>query len=346
MNGLRAFVRRRRQLRERWDAARAEWAIERAIEAAVSRDRLLVVGPWISEVGFETLYWVPFLRWVMAAFCLSPDRVVAVSRGGVQAWYAGIAGRYLEIWDDLDPAEFARRNAARGAVKQGAPSALEQEILDRVARRLGTRDFDVLHPGLMYRLFGLYWSGQRGMGFVDAHTRFARMAPPAIIDPAWLPAEYVAVKVYAARSLPDVPEVRRALQAVFADVAARVPVVLLETGLVLEDGHADYVLGTGRAISAREWMRPETNLGVQTQIIAGARAFVSTCGGLAWLAPQLGVDTSALFVDPSWLHAHLAVALRVSHRMGAGRFAAADLRALDPLGIGGTSPASRVGAGA
>jgi hypothetical protein len=79
-------------------------------------------------------------------------------------------------------------------------------------------------------------------------------------------------------------------------------------------------------------MSPRNNLGVQTQIVAGAKAFVGTCGSIAWLAPRLGVDTSGLFIDPKWLHAHVAVAMRAYHRLGAGRFAVADLRAVDPLG--------------
>ena len=67
-------------------------------------------------------------------------------------------------------------------------------------------------------------------------------------------------------------------------------------------------------------------------IVAGARAFVGTCGSIAWLAPRLGVDTSALYVDPKWLHAHLAVAMRGYHKLeGGGQFAPADLRALDTL---------------
>jgi len=115
-------------------------------------------------------------------------------------------------------------------------------------------------------------------------------------------------------------------------IAARVPVVLLDTGLVLEDDHADYALGgSGNVISGRRWMTPQNNLGVQTQIVAGAKAFVGTCGSIAWLAPRLGVDTSALYIDPKWLHAHLAVAMRAYHKLDAGRFAPADLRALDPL---------------
>mgnify|MGYP003577844644 CR=1 FL=1 len=83
--------------------------------------------------------------------------------------------------------------------------------------------------------------------------------------------------------------------------------------------------------SARPLMTPRTNLAVQTQIIAGATAFAGTCGSLAWLAPMLGVDTSAMLVDTKWPHAHLAVAMRAYHRLGGGRFAVADLRAFNPI---------------
>ena len=335
---IRSASRRRSYLLERWSFYKTEWGIEREIEGVVSRGRLLVAGPWLSEVGFETLYWVPFLHWLKAAFQIDESRLVAVSRGGVGSWYQGVAGRYVEIWDDIEPEEFARRNADRGVAKQYEPSALDRDILERVARRIGTSDFDVLHPGLMYRLFTLYWSGQRAMGFVDAHLHFTTLTPPAIIDPALLPTEYVAVKFYAARSLPATPEIRERLRATVSALAERLPVVLLDTGLMLQDDHADYAFAArGRVSSARAWMTPRNNLGVQTQIVAGAKAFVGTCGSIAWLAPRLGVDTSALFVDPKLLHAHLAVAMRAYYKMQAGRFAAADLRAVEPLGaIAGT----------
>jgi hypothetical protein len=328
---LRAASRRKAHLQERWGFYRTEWSVEREIERLVSRDRLLVAGPWFSEVGFETLYWVPFLHWLKTAFHVDPNRVVAVSRGGVESWYQGVAGRYVEIWDDIDPAEFAQRNAARDTAKQYEPSDLDADILRSVARRIGTADFDVIHPGLMYKLFTLYWSGQRAMGFVDSHLRFTKMTAPQVIAPALLPREYVAVKLYAARSLPDTPQIRERLRATVAQLAEQTPVVLLDTGLVLEDDHADYSFAPeGQVLSARSLMTPRNNLGVQTQIVAGAKAFVGTCGSIAWLAPRLGVDTSALFVDPKWLHSHLAVAMRGYHRLGAGRFSVADLRAVDP----------------
>jgi hypothetical protein len=181
------------------------------------------------------------------------------------------------------------------------------------------------------------------MGFVDAHTRFPRQQAATVIDPALLPREYVAIKFYAARSLPDRPDVRERLRAIVRAVSGQMPVVLLDTGLVLEDDHADYALGGDRGVvSARPWMTPQNNLGVQTQIVAGARAVIGTCGSIAWLAPRLGVATSALYVDPKWLHAHLAVAMRAYHKLDGGAFAPADLRALDPIGLAAAPALARI----
>jgi hypothetical protein len=329
---LRDALRHRAEMREQLRWSRVGWAVEREIDEIVNGAPTIVAGPWLSEVGFETLYWVPFLRWVKAAFRLDPSRVIAVSRGGVASWYHGIAARYMELWDHIDPAEFARRTGERGATKQLEVSAFDREVIQVVERVVGSR-VSVLHPSLMYRLFSLFWSGQRAQSFLDAHTRFEAVAPPQILDAAKLPREYVAVKFYAARSLPDTPEVRRTLAWFVDSLAERTHVVLLDTGLVLDE-HADYSFGpSGRVVSARAWMTPTNNLGVQTQIISGAQAFVGTCGSVAWLAPMLGVNTSAVYIDPKWLHAHLGVMLRACHRAETGRFAALDLRALDPLGV-------------
>ena len=328
-----AALRRKAHLSERWGFYRTEWAIERELQAVVSDGRPILAGPWVSEVGFETLYWIPFLHWFRAAFRLPADRFIAVSRGGTESWYRDVAGRYVDVWDDLAPEEFARRNAARGETKHLRPSDLDRDIVAAATHRLGLSESDVaiLHPSLMYRLFTLYWSGQRAMGFVDARLRFTRIEPPVVIDRALLPPEYVAMKFYAAQSLPDSPAMRERLRALVLRTAERTPVVLLDTGLALDE-HADYGLAGDRVISARQWMTPRNNLAVQTQIIGGARAFAGTCGSITWLAPRLGVDTSALYVNPQWLHAHLAVAMRAYHKLGAGRFAPADLRAFEALG--------------
>ena len=143
---IRTALRRKTQLQEQWEFNRVEWGVEAEVRSLVSRERLLVAGPWISEVGFEALYWVPFLQWLKVAMRIEPDRMVAVSRGGVASWYAGVASRYIETWDLMPPHAFAHRNAERETVKHLGVSKLDEAILEAVARRIGTHDFDVLHP--------------------------------------------------------------------------------------------------------------------------------------------------------------------------------------------------------
>lgn len=329
---LREAQRRRVELAEQRGWNRTEWQVEREIGEVVSGDHPVIVGPWLAEVGYEVLYWIPFLRWVRLAYQLDPSRVVVMSRGGVGTWYAGIGDRYVEMWDHITPEAFARRNAERGDLKQLASSSLESDLVRAVERTHGLAGARVLHPSLMFRLFKLFWSGHRAMGFLDTHTRFQLHRAPGVIDRATLPERYVAVKFYVARSMPDTPQIRAQLKDIVDRISARVPVVLLDTGLALDD-HADYAFSpTSRVLSARGLLEPKTNLAAQTDIIAGAEAYVGTCGSLTWLAPMLGIPTSAVLADPEFLHAHLSVALRATGRLeGAARFSPVDLRGLDPL---------------
>ncbi|MBM3778556.1 MAG: hypothetical protein FJW23_10000 [Acidimicrobiia bacterium] len=327
---VRLVRQRRAELREQRSWNRIEWGVERELDRLLDGDGPIIVGPWLGEVGYEVLYWIPFLRWVSASYGVDPNRVVAVSRGGVASWYADVAAAYEEVWDHVDPAVFAEQHVA--SAKQILPSRLEADLVTETARVHGVSGARVLRPELMFRLFRLFWSGHRATGFLDVHTRFRLHRPPGVVRRTDLPDDYIAVKFYAARSLPDTPAIRRRLQRMVAELAEQAPVVLLDTGLTVDD-HTDHPLDvSGGVMSARHLLEPRTNLGAQTDIIANARAYVGTCGSLTWLAPLLGVRTAAVLADPEFLHAHLAVALRACHRLdGAGEFCPLDLRALDLL---------------
>ncbi|MBM3780017.1 MAG: hypothetical protein FJW23_17575 [Acidimicrobiia bacterium] len=339
---------RRRRMQEKWTAIRFEARIEQEIERLADTGGPLVVGPWLSEVGYETLYWVPFVRWFQSAYRIKADRLLVLSRGGAAAWYADITPHQLEVFDFVAPETFAAFNASRsegpgGTIKQLEPSAFEADLVARAQAEWGVRGARVLHPSLMYRLFQQFWAGNRSLEFLDEHTTYARIAPPpdaAAPLPA-LPADYVAVKFYSAQSLQDTPETRRVLRELLAGLAERHPVVMLDTGLALDD-HGDYAFAPeGRIVSARAWMTPRNNLAVQTRLIAGARAFVGTCGSVAWLAPMLGTDTTAVMTDVRFLNVHLHAARRVYRVLDAGRFTPFDLGALSSLGLGlsGIGPA-------
>lgn len=328
------------EAKKRLDTYRAEWRVERDIARVVSGSDPIIVGPWLSEVGYEVLYWVPFVRWVQSQYDIPRDRLVVVTRGGAAAWYSDISTNAVELFDLMSPEEYAAGNAQRsvedrGTLKQFGISPMDQRIVTEVQRRIGASRTQVLHPSFLYRLFHQFWLGHRPPSFLEKRTRYRLVSAPNVPVPQ-LPAAFVAVKFYTAASLPPTEAVRRSLQSIVLGLAERMPVVMLDTGLTLDD-HEDYSFAAASRIhSVRESLRPRDNLAVQTAIISRASSFVGTCGALAWLAPMLGIETTAVFADARFLHGHLDVARRVYSTLGA-RFSPLDVSAVDQLGLSFTT---------
>ncbi len=325
------------EAKKRADTYRVEWRVERDIARVVSSSQPIIVGPWLSEVGYEVLYWVPFVRWVQSQFDIPPDRLTVVTRGGAAAWYSDITGNAVELFDLMSPGEYAAGNSQRsvedrGTLKQFGVSSMDQRIVADVERRLGMTNARVLHPSFLYQLFHQFWLGHRPPSFLDKRTRYRRIAAPHVSLPP-LPQKFVAVKFYTAASLPPTDTVRRALQSIVLGLAEQTDVVMLDTGLALDD-HEDYSFALASRIhSVRESLRPRDNLAVQTAIISRASSFVGTCGALAWLAPMLGIDTTAVLSDARFLHGHLQVARRVYQVIDGGRFSPLDISAFDRIGL-------------
>ena len=329
--------RRAERLREQAAAFAGEWQVEREL-AAVARGRgPIIAGPWLSEVGFEVLYWIPFLRWFEDRYRVDPGRVIAMSRGGAAGWYGDLAHRYVEIFDHLSPEEFSRRNRERhqreesGGQKQTSIGPLDDQLLSAARAAAGISDANICHPSLMYRLFSRFWYGNRALDLVTSHTRYVPLtAGPAGLD---LPERYVAAKFYTGAALPGTPETRAALRELVRAAAARMPLVLLDTGMATDE-HQDYLFrDIPNVTSLRDRLMPNTNLGVQTAVIAGAHRFIGTCGSLAWLAPLLGVDTLAVYSEERFLVSHIFFAEQAYRQAGAARFETLDLRAVTELDL-------------
>ncbi len=345
--GLR-LARRAERLREQAAAFGEEWQVERDI-AAVARGRgPIIAGPWLSEVGFEVLYWIPFLRWFEDRYRVDPERVIAISRGGVAGWYGDLAARYVEIFDHLSPEEFGRRNRERhqreeaGGQKQTTIGPLDEALIAAARSAAGVKDGAICHPSLMYRLFSRFWYGNRALDLVTSHTRYLQVAPrthapphPRTIAPTdlGLPERYIAAKFYTGAALPGTPEARGALRELVRTAAARAPVVMLDTGMATDE-HEDYLFrDIPNVLSLRDRLVPATNLGVQTAAIAGAQGFIGTCGSLAWLAPLLGVDTLAVYSEERFLVSHIFFATQAYRQAGAARFDTLDLRSVTELDL-------------
>ena len=240
------MARRIGRVREQLQYRREELRIERQIAAVARGTAPIIAGPWLGEVGYEALYWVPFLRWFEDAHRVAPERVIALSRGGVDAWYSRVATCYVDLFDFFSQEEFGGRNEERrnlseaGGHKHSGQSDFDRDILTRVQRHLDLPDVHVLHPSLFFNLFKQFWLGNQSMDFLCRRTRFE--APPRPNRPALdLPEQYIAAKFYAGTALPNSESNRRAIREIVGRLATRHPVVVLDTGLTVDE-HQDYHL--------------------------------------------------------------------------------------------------------
>ena len=288
----------------------------------VARSRTpIIVGPWLSEVGFEVLYWIPFLTWAVKEFELGRDRLIVVSRGGVHCWYRDLAEHYVDVFDLMSVKQFRRRNEGRwqdgGNQKQMEVTDFDDHIVELVKERQGLKDVTVLHPAVMYRLLRYYWYEKGAISLLRKHAVYRRMPTIDVASIlAALPKDYVAVRFYFRPSFPDTPKNRALVGQIIRTLARRTPVVLLNPGLSLDD-HEDFDPGTGMGVHKIDHlMTPTQNLEVQSAVIANARTFVGTYGGLAYLGPFYGVPSIGLFSKEEELVAtHLDVSRRLSRQL-------------------------------
>ena len=280
-------------------------------------DKPIVAGPWVGEVGFELLYWVPFLSWVTEQFNIAPDRLVVVSRGGVSDWYQHVSSRYHDVFDQLSADEFRTRNTERlsavGEQKQVVVTNFDLSLLQPILSNLRCGMDRVLHPSTMYRLFRLYLWGHVQSSWIESYAQYRRFEPSVISNLLTrLPSEYVAVKFYYSDSFPATRENRRLVREVMSTLRESSPVVSLSTGLSLDDHEESNEEKDLTLQGIQNDLSPATNLALQSAIVARARSWVGTYGGFAYLAPFYGVPSTAYLSDRNKINRqHLALAQHV-----------------------------------
>jgi len=284
-------------------AVNQQRTMERLSRIAAS-GRPIIVGPWTGEVGFELLYWIPFVRWFVEEFSVDPARLWVSSRGGPVSWYAGLSARYVDVFDVVEPAALA---SAEGTRKQRHVRQVDRRVIDRLAAG-GHGPVSVLHPSYLYGMCAPYLDGFAGVRALSEFLKPARMAvPPRSLVPG-LPEEYVAAKFYFSASFPDTPVNRAFVDATLARVAERWPVVVLQNGVAVDE-HRTYASGRCLDLSSLgASLTPATNLEVQTAAVAHARAFIGTYGGFAYLAPLCGVESTAFHSEDEFYEHHRQLA--------------------------------------
>ena len=318
---------------ERELAVRSRTALaELALRRAAGSGKRILVGPFLGEVGYELLYWVPFARRALHRLGVAPGQVTTLTRGGAGSWYGDFAEGHVELFDLAEPDDLvarisARRRRARDA-KQLRGDGLDRELVRLARERIGPAT--LFHPSVMFdRLRGL-WFRDAPLSDTLPQLEFRTLSPPP--PPDGLPESYVAVKLYASDCFPDEPVVRERARSLVERLAGQSSVVLLTTGLRLDD-HDEWAADVPNVHTIESLVTPQDNLAVQTAVVAGARGLVSTYGGFSYLGPLVGVPTLALHARESFHPAHLAVA-RAAFAGAPYDVAAVDDGAVDAFGAG------------
>lgn len=278
-----------------------------------SKGRILI-GPWMAEVGFELLYWIPFVR----ALGIDPARCVAISRGGVASWYRDIAETYIELHELFEPDELVnaieRRVVRVGDRKHRVIDELDRDAIARATEQLD-ESLELLHPSLMFRRFQPAWMGWRSAAGV---LRNIRLAPiDSLPRPTDAPEKYVAVKLYSGDVMPTISHASHQLDAVLEKLVAGHDVVVLRTGMKLDD-HDEIAINDRMVPAAGQQsaMCPSNNLFIQSCYAAHAETLVCTYGGFAYLGALCGTDTVALIERPAFNPVHERVLSGALERMG------------------------------
>jgi hypothetical protein len=321
---VRRIVRAGRRARSRDDASLIAATVDR-IRAARGP---IVVGPWIEEVGFEILYWVPFLRWLALHHDLDTSQWIVASRGGTRCWYGELAaGGYADALSVLSPQEFRAANEERwrevGSQKQRYESDVEERLLDRLQSSGAIpADYELLGPSSMYRPFWRSWTEAAPGNLVERSTLYTALPPPPLPEGLELPDEFIVVKWYFRPSLPNTPQNRVRIREITQELAERTPVVLLHENPRLDD-HEEVDLSPVPGLrAALRGVPPERNLEVQSAIIARAKGYVGTYGGLGYVPMVYGVPSRLYASDTDQLSAshvrtgiEVAARLRVAHSL-------------------------------
>ena len=265
-------------------SARMRSRIVRAyLRTIAATGRPIVLGPFRSELGFEVLYWIPFLKWAVEYAGIAPERCLVLSRGGMGHLYP--ATNRIDLFELRTVDEVRIENAvdaeARKILKQTTVTPWDRALVrDAVTRAYGTGErVHLLHPSWMYWLFAPVWDEHETLRHVATHAEFSPLPVPVLPDGVTLPKKYIAVRFYERFTFPFHQQVQSLVREIMESVTSRYPVVLLNQPLFVDD-HTDLPI-TGPNVHVLPQATPATNLLLQAAVLARSEAFIGTYGGVA-----------------------------------------------------------------
>lgn len=282
----------------------------------------ILCGPWRGEVGFEALYWIPFLRRFAKRCNIDPARLIPITRGGAGAWYGFADG--VELYSLITPQDMRVENRIQhtktAMLKQIQWTALDRQVIKDAAKRLNLTRYHALHPAWMFARLRRYFNSAMSLTELEHDCFFDPLTPAPLPAGIQLPDRYVAVRFYLRHTYPGSPALVQFAQESIRTMAQHTPVVLL-TNDVHADEHFDIRMPPTPNVHQLTDLCPVTpanNLAVQSAVLAKALGFVGTYGGLAQLALRIGKPSVSYYNEwagTAMAHKHLADAIALQSNL-------------------------------
>lgn len=275
------------------------------------------MGPFLGEVGFEILYWLPWLQRLRAELQIAPERIIPIGRGGSAIWYD--VPKAVELYAMRSLQEVRIENWIQqhktGYHKQYTVTAFERGIQQDAAASLGLSSYLTLHPSWMYQSLTPFWANVTGLGWLQERIAWTKATAPKIEGLA-LPDQFVAVRFYFRPTFPANATTVNFCQAAIEKIAKTRPVVVITSGVHADD-HSDFIpkpMPNVTILSDLIPMDAQNNLAIQSAVLGRASACVGTYGGMTQYAAKLGIPTIAYY--DQWhsvaiAHKHVSDALAI-----------------------------------
>jgi hypothetical protein len=251
----------------------------------------IIIGPFMMEVGFELLYWIPMVTRILENVENIDQRPIhIITRGGAHAWYP-FSSHHHEIFNKIGSSDFLNMQKNRlknfGHQKQSRLQAEEEMLLQQFFPG-DSENFDVLHPMTMVRTMVDYWSGTVSPKWLENFTDYGKVTHH--IRNNVNHTDLIAMKFYSRESLTNINAIDCCLQAI---ISGHKKSKFID--FVISEEIDDHKYFANENLSVDRFIAPrlETNLRDQSQVLSQAKLLIGTYGGFTYLAQYMGIPVIA-----------------------------------------------------
>lgn len=253
-----------------------------------SKKNTVIFGPYLGEVGFEVLYWAPFVNYMKR---LITKKVIVISRGGILDLYdLDDDDLYIDFFTKYSPNDLVNLQNERikvcGNQKQNFFSDSEKMVLDSFFQPLN--DFYLIHPGVMFKLFSIYYLRTLKISRILPYLKYKKFNKKQ-------KSSAIAIKVYKHNDLNSDNDLITLTSILGGLSKKKFEIISLESSHTYDE-HQDlkFTFNLSKPLNDT---KPQDNLAAQVTILLKTKILICANGGIAYLGIMCGNRVYAMNIN-------------------------------------------------